>query len=81
MMPAHHRRRAPLMLPKLIIVILLLAIVAVLFSGMVFLVKDPSRSRRTLRSLSWRVALQLLLIVFLVVAYFLGWIRPHDLGK
>jgi hypothetical protein len=67
------------MLPKLIVVVFLLAIVGVLFSGMVFLVRDPSRSRRTLRSLTWRVALQLLLIGFLVFAYLLGWIRPHGL--
>jgi hypothetical protein len=65
------------MLPKLVIVALLLAILVALFSGAVFLTKDPSNRRRTLRSLTWRVALQLLLIGFLITAYFAGWIRPH----
>jgi hypothetical protein len=69
----------PVMLPKIIIVAFLLAILVALFSGAVFLAKDPSDRRRTLRSLTWRVALQLLLIGFLVTAYFAGWIRPHGL--
>ncbi len=69
----------PAMLPKLIIVAFLIAILVALFSGVVFLVKDPSDRRRTLRSLTWRVALQLLLVVFLIAAYFFGWIRPHGL--
>lgn len=69
------------MLPTLIIVLFLLAIVIALFSGMYFLVRDPSTSRRTLHSLRWRVALQVLLIAFLLTAYFMGWIHPHGIGR
>ena len=74
-----HVLSSSIMLPKLIVVLLLLAIVVALFSGMVFLIRDTSDKRRTLRSLTWRVSLQLLLIGFLVLAYFLGWIHPHGL--
>ena len=67
------------MLPKIIIVVFLIAILVALFSGLNYLVKDPSGrdNRRVLRSLTWRVAIQVALIVFLVLAYLLGWIRPH----
>lgn len=63
---------------KIIIVILLLAIMVALFSGLFFLVKDDdSKSKRTVNALTWRVGLQVALIVILVVAVLMGWIRPH----
>ena len=58
---------------------LLIAILYALFTGMVYLVKDRSDKRRVMKALTWRVGLQLLLIAFLITAYFLGWIQPHAL--
>lgn len=69
------------MLPKLAVVLLLLAIVVALFSGMFFMLKDGSDKRRTVNALTWRVGLQLALIAFLVLAYFMGWIQPHGVGR
>lgn len=68
------------MLVKLLIVALLLAIVIALVFGGVFLVRDPSTSRRTVKALSWRVGLQVALIVLLIVAFFMGWLKPHAVG-
>jgi hypothetical protein len=68
------------MLIKLIILALLAAIIVALVYGGVFLVKDPSQSKRTVRALSWRVGLQVLLIAVLVLAFFMGWIKPHGVG-
>lgn len=68
------------MIAKLLVLVFLVAIVASLFTGGFYLVKDPSASRRTVRALTWRVSLQLALIGFLVLAFFLGWIRPHGVG-
>ena len=69
------------MIAKLVIVVLILAILVALFSGLVFLVKGPGKhhDRRTLHALTWRIGLQVLLILFLVVAFFMGWIKPHGL--
>lgn len=67
------------MIPKLIIIAFLVAIVASLASGMVFLIRDPSSRRRTVTALTVRIGLSLLLIAFLVLAYFMGWIRPHGI--
>ena len=62
---------------KFIIIALLLAVLAALFSSVFFLVKDESSKRRTLGLLKLRVVLSLTLIVFVIVAYLMGWIHPH----
>lgn len=62
---------------KLIIIGLLLAILAVLFTSMVFLVRDPSSRKRTLLGLKIRVALSVTLILFVLLSWQQGWIRPH----
>lgn len=71
------------MLVRIIIVAFLLAILASLFSGLFFLLKDPSTSdnRRTVRALTVRVALSIAFALFLVLAYFMGWIHPHAVGQ
>lgn len=68
------------MLVKLLIIALLIAIVVSLVFGGVFLVKDPSTSKRVVKALSWRVGLQVALIVLLVFAFFMGWLKPHEVG-
>ena len=75
--------RGVAMLPKVLIVLLLLAIVVALFSAVFFLVKDPADRdhRRTLRALTWRVGLQVALILFLIVAFTRGWIQPHGFNE
>jgi len=70
-----------MVLPKVVIVLVLVAILVALFSGLYFMLKDGSDRRRTVRALSWRVGLQVGLIGFLVVAYFMGWIQPHNVGQ
>lgn len=69
------------MLPKLIIAVLLIAIVISLFSGLFFLLKDSSQSKRTVRALSIRVGLAVALIAFLLIATSQGWIHPHGVGR
>lgn len=67
------------MFAKIIIVVLLLAVLAALFSSMVFLVKDPSSSKRTLTGLKVRITLSVTLLLFVLLSYFMGWIQPHGL--
>lgn len=70
-----------MLLPKIILVVLLLAIVASLFSGLFFLMKDDSRQRRTLTALKVRVALSIVLLIFLALSFSQGWLRPHGFGQ
>lgn len=71
-----------LMLVKIIIVAFLLAILASLFSGLYFLLKDPgtSNDRRTVRALTVRVGLSIAFALFLILSYYMGWIHPHGVG-
>lgn len=59
---------------KLVVIVLLLAIVASLGSGLYFLARDDQDSTRLLNALKVRVALSAVLVLFLVVSYFMGWI-------
>lgn len=68
------------MYAKIAIVLFLLAIVTALFSGMWFMLKDNSDKRRTVTALTWRVGLQVALILFLVLAACMGWITPHNVN-
>ncbi|HEV2320878.1 MAG TPA: twin transmembrane helix small protein [Gammaproteobacteria bacterium] len=65
------------MLPRLIIILILIAILASLFSGLYFMLKDRSRSTRNLKALTIRISLSLLLIILLVAAYLAGIIKPN----
>lgn len=68
------------MLVKLLIVVLLIAILATLMTSMVFLVRDGSERRRTLTGLKIRVALSVTLILFVLLSWQQGWIKPHGLS-
>jgi hypothetical protein len=59
---------------KLIVIIIFLAIVISLGSGLWFLAKDDQGSTRVLTALKIRVALSAVLILFLILAYFQGWL-------
>jgi hypothetical protein len=68
------------MLVKALIVLVLLAILFSLFSGMIFLVKDKGQSERTVRALTIRITLSVLLFILLMVAFATGLIHPHGIN-
>ncbi|MDJ0709419.1 MAG: twin transmembrane helix small protein [Woeseiaceae bacterium] len=61
---------------KYIIYVLLAAIILSLGTGLFYLRREDADSPKMLRALQIRVALSLVLILFLVASYFLGWINP-----
>ena len=66
---------------KLIVLLILAAILFSLGSGLYYLSKDGQGSKRVLKALKIRVALSILLVVFLISAYFLGWISPETMSR
>jgi len=62
---------------KAVIVILLLCIFASLTGGLAFLVRDKGQTERTVKSLTVRIALSILLFVLLIVGFATGLITPH----
>lgn len=65
------------MFTKAIILIVMLIILIALGSSLVFLVRDEGKTKRTVKALTWRIALSLLLFLFLFLAFSMGWIKPH----
>lgn len=63
-----------------IIIILLFAIIVALGAAGVYLIKGGDDDRRTLYALTLRIVLSVALIVFLIVAFTLGWIHPHGIS-
>ena len=59
---------------KFIVYVLLAAIVVSLGTGLFYLRRQSADSTKMLRALQVRVALSAVLIVFLIAAYFFGWI-------
>lgn len=57
---------------KVLIVVLLLAVVASLFSSLSFLMRDESRSNRTVNALIVRVVLSVLLLAVIGIAIWSG---------
>jgi DUF2909 family protein len=64
---------------KAIVIIVLAAIIAALFSALVFLFRDRGRGTRMLTALIIRVSLSAGLVAFLVLSYYMGWIAPNGM--
>lgn len=62
---------------KLVVILLLILVVASLFSGLGFLVRDPARSARAVRALTVRIALSLLVFAVVVGGYYLGFVHGN----
>ncbi|MBI1423599.1 MAG: twin transmembrane helix small protein [Gammaproteobacteria bacterium] len=62
---------------KIIILGLLFLIIVSLFVALYTLVKDRGQSNRTVRALTMRVALSILLILILLISYKAGLIHPN----
>jgi len=61
---------------KIVVVAVLIAIVAALFTALVFLYRDRGRGKRVVWMLTVRVALSVSLIAFLLLSYWMGWVGP-----
>lgn len=62
---------------KYLIVVILLFIIFSLGSAMFYLVKGKGQSQNTVRFLTVRVALSVLLFLFIILAAHMGWIEPN----
>ena len=65
------------MIAKIIVILFLLAIIGSLFSGLFFLMKDKGASERTVRALTVRVSLSVLLFILLMLGFATGLLQPH----
>jgi len=61
---------------KILIIVFIIIILYSLGSALVFLVKDHGEGDRTVKRLTWRIGLSIVLFLFLWVAHQMGWIEP-----
>lgn len=62
---------------KAVIIFLMLAVVASLFSGLFFLIKDGGKTNRVVNSLAVRVTLSILLLAVILLALWQGSLTLH----
>ncbi|NKB46908.1 MAG: twin transmembrane helix small protein [Legionellales bacterium] len=67
------------MLAKFIIIAIMLIILYSLGSGLYYLVRDEGKTKRTVKSLTWRIVLSLSLFFLLLLGYLAGWWQPHGI--
>ena len=66
---------------KIVAIVVLLVILVSLGSAVFFLVKDGSKTKRTVNALTVRISLSVALFLFLMFGYWMGWFRStHPLG-
>jgi hypothetical protein len=63
---------------KFIPAFILVAILASLGSALYFMIKDGSRTRRTVQALTVRISLSVALFMFLMFGYWMGWFVPNQ---
>lgn len=67
---------------KIIVLVAMAAVLVNLFIALFHLNRGgQGDSRKTLRSLSWRLGISIALFLFLFVAALMGWVTPHGLPQ
>lgn len=66
------------MFAKIVIIFILIGIFFALGSGLYFLVQEGSESNKTIKALTWRIILTIVLLSFLVIGAYLGWFHPNQ---
>jgi succinate dehydrogenase/fumarate reductase cytochrome b subunit len=68
------------MFSTVLVLVFFIAIVYNLGAGLYFMMTDKGESDRTLKALTRRIALSVLLIVLVIIGIWTGIIRPHGVG-
>ncbi|MBS0200867.1 MAG: twin transmembrane helix small protein [Xanthomonadales bacterium] len=67
---------------KLVLIVgVLILIVWNLGQGLYYMLTDRGQSKRTVNALTRRIALSIALILFIILAIYMGWITPHGVGS
>lgn len=64
------------MIIHIVLIVLFLIVVATLFQALFFLARDKGETKRTVKALSWRIGLSVLLFVLILVLWAAGLLKP-----
>ncbi|MFC3814393.1 MULTISPECIES: twin transmembrane helix small protein [unclassified Lysobacter] len=67
-------------LKTLVIIAFLIVILWNLGAGLYYMLVDKGESKRTVNALTRRIALSIALILLVVLANYMGWIKFHGVG-
>lgn len=59
-----------------VLIVLFLIVVAALFQALFFLARDKGESKRTVKALTWRIGLSILLFVLIIILWAVGLLKP-----
>jgi hypothetical protein len=66
---------------RLFIVAIFAVIVYNLGAGLYYMMTEKGQSDRMVKALTRRIAISVLLILLVMLGIWLGYIKPHDLGR
>ena len=66
------------MLVKIFVIVMLIAMIASLFSALYFMFTDRGRSERTVKALTWRIGIWVVLLGLLALGTATGVIKPSN---
>jgi len=69
------------MLTTILILVLFAAIIYNLGAGLYFMMTDKGQTDRTVKALTRRIGLSVLLILLVILGIWAGIIRPHGVGQ
>jgi len=69
------------MITTIVILILLAAIIFNLGAGLYFMMTDKGQTDRTVKALTRRIGLSVLLIILVIIGILTGIIKPHGIGQ
>ena len=61
---------------RIVVLIAFVLILGSLFSGLYFVMKDKGKSNRAVNALTFRIGFSILLFLFILLSYRMGWIHP-----
>lgn len=64
---------------RIVVLLFITFIILSLGSALYYLVKDKGQSERTVKALTLRISLSIILFVFLMAGYYFGWIPQTGL--
>lgn len=64
----------------LVIVAFFIVIVYNLGAGLFYMMSDKGTTNRTVKALTWRIGLSVLLILLIIAGILTGIIKPHGIG-
>ncbi len=60
----------------IIISLFFISIVYSLGSALYYMMKDQGGSRRMVKALTMRIGVSILLFIFIIISFWMGWIKP-----